>query len=140
MNRNLLWRGLLILAVVVGAVLLAYPINKKIHLGLDLKGGIHLVMQVRTEDALRAETESDMARVLARAQEEKITGVTGRRLGDSSFEIAAPSSDILARLEAFVSRERWTSAARDGKLVFSMNQVAISDVRHSAVTQAKQTI
>jgi preprotein translocase subunit SecD len=69
-NRNLLWRGLLILAVTLICVALAYPPKKKINLGLDLQGGMHLVLQVHTEDALRAETDSDMARLLDQAKEQ----------------------------------------------------------------------
>ena len=38
-------------------------LQKKIMLGLDLQGGMHLVLQVHTEDALRAETDGDMARL-----------------------------------------------------------------------------
>ena len=64
MNRNLLWRGLLILAVAAICVVLAYPPKDKINLGLDLQGGMHLVLQVHTEDALRADTDADMARLI----------------------------------------------------------------------------
>ena len=36
MKGNLLWRGLLILAILVTAAVVAYPLNEKINLGLDL--------------------------------------------------------------------------------------------------------
>ena len=45
MNRSLLYRGLLILAVVVAAGFAAFPLSEKIHLGLDLRGGMHLVLR-----------------------------------------------------------------------------------------------
>jgi len=51
MKKNLQWKVVLTLAVVVGAFLLAYPFNDaKIKRGLDLKGGIHLALQVMTDD------------------------------------------------------------------------------------------
>ena len=85
-GSNLLWRGVLILAILVIAAVLAFPLDKKINLGLDLRGGMHLVLQVHTEDALRAETDSDMDRIAQLAQEEG-----GRRAGpphaDDAFEI-----------------------------------------------------
>ena len=81
MNRNLLWRGMLILAVAVVCVALAYPPKKKINLGLDLQGGMHLVLQVHTEDALRAETDSDMARLIDPART-RAPRPQGRRTGD----------------------------------------------------------
>ena len=93
MNRNLLWRGILILAVAIGAVALAYPLNKKINLGLDLQGGMHLVLQVHTEDALRAETDSDMSRLLNQTKDAKMTGLQGHRISDTSFEIAGVGPD-----------------------------------------------
>src|SRR4028118_947772 len=87
MNRNLLWRGLLILAIVVAAVAATFPLKEKINLGLDLQGGMHLVLQVHTEDALRAEADSDMGLLLQQAKEEDVTGLSGRRTSDTAFEI-----------------------------------------------------
>ena len=37
--------------------------TKKVRLGLDLKGGVHLVLRVQTDDALRLETETAMERL-----------------------------------------------------------------------------
>ena len=56
MKKNLRWKALLILAVVVGSTWAFYPPEEKIKLGLDLKGGIHLIMKVNTDDALVAVT------------------------------------------------------------------------------------
>jgi len=142
MNRNLLWRGILILAVAVGAVALAYPLNKKINLGLDLQGGMHLVLQVHTEDALRAETDSDMSRLLNQAKDAKMTGLQGRRVNDTSFEITGigpDSRDALTTLaEKYLSGWSWQSA--EGRVAFTMKTENINSIRALAVTQAKQTI
>ena len=44
--------------LVIGvAIFIALPLGEKIHYGLDLKGGIHLLMQVVTDDAISAETD-----------------------------------------------------------------------------------
>src|SRR5205809_6300001 len=37
--------------------------DKALKLGLDLKGGVHLVLRVQTDDALRIESESEMERL-----------------------------------------------------------------------------
>src|SRR4051794_33701270 len=37
----------------------------QLKLGLDLKGGVHLVLRVQTDDALRFETEQEMSRLQA---------------------------------------------------------------------------
>jgi preprotein translocase subunit SecD len=50
---------LLIIAAVAGLSLWAlYPPAESIELGLDLRGGLQLVLRVRTEDALRQQTRS----------------------------------------------------------------------------------
>ena len=59
MPKNLKWK-LLVIAAVLAASLWWFiapaekgqPLFSRINLGLDLKGGIHLVLQVVTEDAL----------------------------------------------------------------------------------------
>ena len=37
--------------------------DRQLKLGLDLKGGVHLVLRVKTEDALRLQTEQDSERL-----------------------------------------------------------------------------
>jgi preprotein translocase subunit SecD len=72
--QNLRWKIITILVVfVVFAAVGIYPIvaaqygitwpnwlvDKQLKLGLDLKGGVHLVLRVQTDDALRIETGSE---------------------------------------------------------------------------------
>jgi preprotein translocase subunit SecD len=143
MKRNLLWRGLLILAVTVAAVVWASPPEEKINLGLDLQGGMHLVLQVHTEDALRAETDSDLARFLDIAREEGITDVKGRRTGDAAFAVASASPEVRDRVAGLHNRylgNRWELGRRGEELVFTMNGLAENEVRTGAVNQAVQTI
>lgn len=59
MYKELKWKIPLIIAVVLGAIWLAYPIDKKIVLGLDLQGGMHLILEVQVEKAV----ESTLTRV-----------------------------------------------------------------------------
>ena len=49
MNKSLRNRILIILGVVAAAVYFTFPIEKHLNLGLDLKGGMHLVLKVETE-------------------------------------------------------------------------------------------
>jgi preprotein translocase subunit SecD len=70
MNRNLLWGGLAILALVALAAYSAWPLDEKINLGLDLRGGTHLVLQVETADAVRSELNKDMDRLVRPSEED----------------------------------------------------------------------
>src|SRR5258706_12558196 len=142
MKRPLLWRGLLILAVALVAAALAYPPQKKINLGLDLQGSMHLLLQVHTEDALRAETDSDSARLADQAKEQGITGLKVRRTGDATFTISGATSDQRDTLSDIARRylPRWNASRTGEDLVFNMNQAAINEVRNGAVNQAVTTI
>jgi preprotein translocase subunit SecD len=143
MNRKLLGRGLVILASIVLAVVLAYPPKEKINLGLDLQGGMHLVLQVHTEDAVRAEVDSDVDRFLANAKDKGWTGVTARRVGDSSFVVEGTSEGNRDAVTQFLA----TSFGRDYDrakgatgLVYQMKARTVQENERLAVQQAVETI
>ena len=69
MAKNLRWKVLIIVGVVALSVFSFYPPDQKVRLGLDLKGGVHLVLRVQTDDALRLETQTTADR-LRRAAED----------------------------------------------------------------------
>src|SRR4028118_678670 len=142
MNRNLLWRGLLILAIVVAAVAATFPLKEKINLGLDLQGGMHLVLQVHTEDALRAEADSDMGLLLQQAKEEDVTGLSGRRTSDTAFEITGLTPATRDTVSDLAGRflGGWSSNFSDQRATFSMNADYANQIRQMAVTQEKKTI
>lgn len=142
MNRNLLWRGILILAILVAAAVATFPLKEKINLGLDLQGGMHLVLQVHTEDALRAEADSDMGLLLQQAKEEDVTGLSGRRTSDTAFEITGLTPATRDTVSDLATRflGGWSSNFSDQRATFSMNADYANQIRQMAVTQAKQTI
>src|SRR5437667_9906114 len=80
--------------VVLGSLKYLYPPKKTINLGLDLQGGIHLVLGVQTDKALASQTDR-VAEDLKGALEKKGIGVTKvAREGDSSIvvQLASPQS------------------------------------------------
>jgi preprotein translocase subunit SecD len=155
---NLRWKLLLILTVtVVFAAVGVYPIaaarygitqpkwltDKLIKLGLDLKGGVHLVLRVQTDDALRIESEGEMERLRQSLQPAGIN-VTGISLVDpTSFKVEGikPDQDAAFRNAA---NEVSTNFERDsgvnGTYTFSMKPNIQLSLREEAVTQARQTI
>ena len=46
MERKLLYKIILILAIICVCVYFTFPLNKRINLGLDLQGGMHLLLKV----------------------------------------------------------------------------------------------
>ncbi|MFH0738398.1 MAG: protein translocase subunit SecD [Candidatus Omnitrophota bacterium] len=64
MERKLLYKILLILAVVGLCAYFTFPLQKKINLGLDLKGGMHLVLKVDTSKLPEKDREGAIDRAL----------------------------------------------------------------------------
>lgn len=144
MKPNLLWRGLVILGSIVAAIALAYPPHKKINLGLDLQGGMHLVLQVHTEDALRAETDGDMAR-LAQQVKDDAKGkldVKPQRSGDARFVVANLSPEAKTPVIEAAKRvaSRFNASDQGGTVTFEMRREEIAKLRDQSVNQAVQTI
>lgn len=142
MNRGLLWRGVLILAVVVLSVVAAWPLEEKIHLGLDLRGGMHLVLQVKTDDALRAETDKDMERLLQEARSAGVATAQARPLSTTAFEVTG----VAAQQESAVAKAAsdflpgWDWNRKGDRLLFEMTLANATEIRRQTVAQAQTTI
>ncbi len=101
MKKNLRWK-LILVAIVVGlAIIFAYPPDKKIHLGLDLEGGMHLVLEVITDDAIINETNYTILRVEERLKKEKIEygKIVPGKIGHFSIQEINPEQE--GELETF---------------------------------------
>src|SRR5262245_23919523 len=155
---NLRWKLITIIAVtVIFAAVGVYPIvaarygitqpkwltDKMIKLGLDLKGGVHLVLRVQTDDALRIESEGEMERLRQTLQTAGVN-VTGLSLVDpTAFKVEGikPDQDGAFRNAA---NEVSTNFERDsgvnGTYTFTMKPNIQLSLREEAVVQARQTI
>ncbi|MCP5049807.1 MAG: protein translocase subunit SecD [bacterium] len=63
MMKTMGWKIILILAVIGFSVWMCYPLGDKINLGLDLKGGMHLVFRVESNEAIRKQSDNGVARL-----------------------------------------------------------------------------
>ena len=81
MSRIPTWKWVLTLAVLgLAAAFLVVPRSGSdasfptfnVNLGLDLQGGIHMVMQVRTDDALKIEMDAEEARLRQALRDEGV--------------------------------------------------------------------
>ena len=87
MYKNLRWKVITVLAVVVLAVVAFYPPQSKIKLGLDLQGGVHLVLRVNTEDALELETETTSEQLSVSLKDAGITVGSLRPTSLTTFQV-----------------------------------------------------
>jgi preprotein translocase subunit SecD len=77
---------------------LKHSISKRINLGLDLKGGIHLVLQVHVSEALGSATDRDAAKLDSALQAKGITGVTVGKADSSHPETISVTGVPIARM------------------------------------------
>ncbi len=142
MNKSLLWRGLAIAALVVVAALSAYPLEDNLKLGLDLRGGIHLVMRVKTEDAARSETNKALESLVAEFGDKGITGASGERTANDAFSLAGVSADRDDEVDDIVDDflPGWSWQRSGDQLDFRMTGANLNEISNLAVVQAVETI
>ncbi len=101
MSKNLRTRFLIILGVIVACVAFVWPIQKRINLGLDLKGGMHLVLKVDTSKL--AEKAKDDA--VLRAMEILRNRIDSMGVGETSIQRQG-IDQILVQLPGVTDREK----------------------------------
>lgn len=144
MYKNLRWKVITVVAVVVLAVVAFYPPRTKIKLGLDLQGGVHLVLRVNTEDALKLETQTTSEQLSAALKDAGVTvgGIRAVTLNTFQVDGVPPDRDQqfrqLAQDQVGLSFDRETGVS--GSYTFRMKPNIEVDRRREAVTQAMQTI
>ena len=142
MAKNLRWKVLTIVAVVALSIFAFYPPYQKVRLGLDLKGGVHLVLRVVTDDALRLEAQTSADRVVEQLKTANIP-VTANVVNATSFTVTVPpdqdaafrASTALVELDPNYD---WSSGA--GTYTFTLKPNIIVNLREDTVNQALQTI
>ncbi len=99
MNRNLKFKTLVIVAVILFCIYGVIGIpkskdelvsnwNNSIHLGLDLKGGTHLVMQVQLQDAFKAAADTAIDHMKEELRKQTIDFATIERNDPTRLEDA----------------------------------------------------
>lgn len=121
----------------------AVLVDKQLKLGLDLKGGVHLVLRVQTEDALRLETEQEMERLRADLMTKGI-GVGSITMPDSTHfvvEGVPPAEDAAFRAAATEMGANFDrSSGSNGTYTFTMKPNIQLNLRDESVVQARETI
>jgi len=160
MNKNLSWK----LAVIVGILLvfligiLGIPkdwsgkgvlasITDRIHLGLDLRGGTHLILQVQVNDAVNVDSDNALARLKEDLRTHKINyadivkpdAVNHPEMivvkgvpPDQTSDFKSIISDRLPEYDA--------SSGAENSWTVSMKGQNLADLKNRAVAQAIETI
>jgi preprotein translocase subunit SecD len=132
-NRNIIWKIVLILAVLVVFTVAIIPTQNNpqpIRRGLDLKGGIHLVMQVNVAEAIRLEVDQAMNALKTQAAAQNLPAPTTRRVSDTAF---------VATLPAGVPSGGYEKIGNDYLPSFEVTRTG-NDLRYTLQAPAAQTL
>jgi preprotein translocase subunit SecD len=160
MNKNLLWKLALIVGTLIvflfgifgipqsfsGQGLLASMTNR-IHLGLDLRGGTHLILQVQVNDAINVDSDNAVEILKEQLNKKKIAFADISKPDpinnpDRVVLKGVPADSRKDLLEIANERlpEYNLSSGADNTWTLAMKPQMLSELKDKAVTQAIETI
>ncbi len=140
-KKNLKWRILVIAGVMGLSIWSLYPVSEKIHLGLDLSGGIHLVLQVETDDAIKADLDNLSQRFISGVAEDGITLESADvDRAAALFRIDIPADADSEVLNDMASRLRLGVEPGQPTWTFKLAPNEPAKIRDQAVRQCLETI
>jgi preprotein translocase subunit SecD len=161
------WRLVLILIVFIGALIYSFPTlatltkegpswwpkffpQDKIHLGLDLQGGMHLILEVDTAEAVESEMERFKNDLQNDLKKEQIFALSVERVQGDKIEVLLLNPEVKTRdggfddyLEESYPILKAIDSQQEGdrvKVLLEMDPRQIADIKKSAVDQALETI
>ncbi len=154
MQKNLKWKLLVILVIMLaGAYMTVSPAESgrglfsRINLGLDLQGGIHLVLQVVTDEALEQEVNQDAERIAVDLRAKDIAFDSSSRTAGLSIELTGVDSARENEVRAYLGsgfERRYTVRSRtvEGKTTYTLSLMGAEARRlqESTVEQARSTV
>ena len=159
MNSQLKWKFIFIAIVIVGCIygLVALPdfpsswaavkdnFSNRIKLGLDLKGGSHLVLQVQIDEAIGFRCDQAVDQLTKQVREKNIVVGEIRRVDSQHILVreVAPAS-VSAFSDLINSQfQEWSSAPAAGETsgyLLTMRPSIVADLRKNVMDQSLETI
>ncbi len=151
--KDSLWKQLLVAGVLIWAVIMVLPTinsewwpHKIINLGLDLQGGMHLVLEVQTEKAVEAQITGHAQSLKSALREKRIRHTDVNALGDK-IKITVRGQENVDVLNAILKKDfndlKTVSAKQqDNKqeIILSLPEDRVKDIKKMATSQALETI
>ncbi len=167
MSKNLRIRGIVIMAVTLLCLITMFgPWNKpkgfkvsasdfyktsnlrqnlteNIHLGLDLKGGTHLLLQVQADEVIKSITEGNRDKAEAELKKAGIQFNSVKAPSSGVIVIETPDAskqnEIGEKILPFFGRDAWTltTSPSPATVTFTLNIAAANQFRREATEQAK---
>ena len=156
MGKNLAGKTAFIVAILVVFIFgivgiphggLKQSITDRIHLGLDLKGGTHLVLEVHVAEAIASAVDRDAVRLQADLEKAGITGVTVGRTDPARPQTILISgipgtklSDARAVMQGTDYANYDLATSPDGSIAMTMKLAAVSELSARTLDTSIETI
>ena len=133
------------LAIVFGVVfsipsLTQSETGKKITLGLDLQGGLHMLLGVKTEEATKSRIKSIAASIKHFAERNDIL-IDGLTFDDSSVKFEVLDSDDIAKFDNYFKKIEGSVVSKNGSIIsLTLTPKEIKKTKQEAISQAIETI
>jgi preprotein translocase subunit SecD len=164
-NNSLLIRTLIILVItLIGIYLVFGPrgtvsasdftwqgvkdnLARNINLGLDLKGGSHLVMRVKTDDYLKTLTENNQTAAVNAAKDDQLPVADGSYTAENgNYRVTLNLTDALKAQEVIDAVRRkvdfsvWSENVNGNSIVWTLPTQAQAVLKEQATEQAMKII
>ena len=118
--------------------------NKGITLGLDLQGGIHLVMEVDEDRAVEIAVDRSVVALQDLLVDKKIPVESVTRTGPTQVTIQFQNAELKAQiqkmLDDYPTFTETESAESANTLVWELREIEVKRIKDSAINQALETI
>jgi preprotein translocase subunit SecD len=158
MNPQLRWKFILIAIVILlciyGLIGIPFPTSlaqvkqnlaDRIKLGLDLKGGSHLVLQVQVDEAIGQRCDQAVDQLTKQLREKNVNVGDIRRLDDTHIQVnnVEPATSTLFRDIVTNQFADWNISPAAGAVngyLLTLKPSVIADLRRDTMDQALETI
>jgi len=150
MRPELRWRAIGYGSFLLACVVAIWPpydrdgVPGRIHLGLDLRGGIHLVLQVVVEDAWNATVDDAVTTVRDQASRKGIQVASVQRTSPTAFSVEgiepARVKDMRDLARDFFRNGWEVRDAGEGRLAIQMTDLYQRQVKEQTVQEAIRTL
>ncbi|MFT7004415.1 MAG: preprotein translocase subunit SecD [Sulfurimonas sp.] len=114
--------------------------GKKVTLGLDLQGGLHMLLGVKTEEATKSRIKS-IAASIKHFSDRKDILIDSLKFDESSVSFVLLDSDDIKQTQAFLKEIDGSSVSVSGEsFLLSLTPEEIVKTKKQAITQAIETI
>ena len=122
-------------------------LTNRIHLGLDLRGGTHLILQVMVPEAVGATADNDVTRLQSDLHDVNATGAVPTRPDAARPDVvkvlnvpADKDGAVRSMLEDHYGQQYDISSNADNSFTMTMKPSVVRDIEQRALAQSIETI